>query len=54
MNQLWSETSPKNIPSDELLTVSSNLNQAVKKLEENAEYIIGNMFSLSRMPKNPE
>src|SRR6218665_1849215 len=32
MNQLWSETSTKNIPSDELLMVSSNLNQAIKNL----------------------
>src|SRR6218665_3049390 len=44
MNQLWSETSAKNIPSDELLMVSSNLNQAVKNLKKKENKSSENMF----------
>src|SRR6218665_3955266 len=44
MNQLWSETSAKNIPSDELLMVSSNLNQAVKVLKKKQNTSSENMF----------
>lgn len=44
MNQLWSETSAKNIPSDELLMVSSNLNQAVKNLKKKQNKSSENMF----------
>src|SRR6218665_1795389 len=44
MNQLWAETSAKNIPSDELLMVSSNLNQAVKNLKKKQNTSSQNMF----------
>src|SRR6218665_2333805 len=44
MNQLWSETSAKNIPNDEHLMVSSNLNQAVKNLKKKQNKSLENMF----------
>src|SRR6218665_4183830 len=43
-NQLWSKTSAKNIPNDELLMVSSNLNQAVKSVKKKQNTSSETMF----------
>ena len=44
MNQLWLETSAKNIPSDALLNASSNLNQATKSLKSKQIEVVENTF----------
>ena len=44
MNQPWPEPSAKNIQSDELLMVSSNLNRAVKNLKKKQNTSSENMF----------